>query len=84
MKDLYKIMYLTIFSIGCFLACNDSSTISEDNSNITNEPDEIDNNESTIQSYKILSLGDSYTIGQSVFRLLYKNGLLNCVHSTNN
>jgi len=66
MKDLYKIMYLTIFSIGCFLACNNSSTISEDNSNITNEPDEIDNNESTIQSYKILSLGDSYTIGQSV------------------
>ncbi len=63
MRNVYQILYLTLISFSCFLTCSDSSTISEDNSIVNNEmeTDEISN-----QNYKILSLGDSYTIGQSV------------------
>ena len=75
MKSIYEIVFLSLFSLGCFITCNDSSIISEnsgfDNVEIqTNEDLETDNseenNDTSNQEYKILSLGDSYTIGTSV------------------
>lgn len=70
MRNTYLILYFAILSFGFFLACSNNYILPEENNgNITNETEtdeNEDNNEATNQNYKILSLGDSYTIGQSV------------------
>lgn len=73
MKKTFHILFLSLLSFGCFLTCSNNTVMVENNGNSSNEMEvvedeesENDNEEAPIQNYKILSLGDSYTIGQSV------------------
>ena len=100
-----KLVYLKLFTLSIvtlFLACSTSDDSYQNTSTTFNEP--LNNNDSnddsnggssdnssatTNQNFKLLSLGDSYTIGQSVcetcrFPEQLKNSLTtrNLVHAT--
>ncbi|MBT8394077.1 MAG: SGNH/GDSL hydrolase family protein [Flavobacteriaceae bacterium] len=72
MKTFVNILTLNflVFCLGFVLSCNtdDSDPIVLDNniSNTDDSPDDNSNNNPNSVNLKILSLGDSYTIGQSV------------------
>lgn len=64
-----KINYLLFLFVLCVISCSntDDSVIQQPNSTIDNSNNGDNSNEDNVnRDYKILSLGDSYTIGQSV------------------
>lgn len=87
MKNSYKKVFLSILSFGFIMSCSNNFIIPTENNIIITDEIENDNNENPNENYKILSLGDSYTIGQSVcetcrFPVQLKDSLLNSISNS--
>jgi len=74
LKKLLDMKYLCYFQIFLLLACYPKNNAEEDTSNTINDvylsdnpiDDSTNNSNTNNQNFKLLSLGDSYTIGESV------------------
>ncbi|MCK8479291.1 SGNH/GDSL hydrolase family protein [Psychroserpens algicola] len=91
MKNTYILFLLLMFSLSCSstdITNSDIVTIEETETTDTEDTNEdTDSTSETSQSYKLLSLGDSYTIGQSVcatcrFPEQLKDSLLNRINNS--